>query len=155
MDHGNVDKLLYLSLSLSSSCHFLWTILHWELCPWLTLSIIKLQQACSGTIYQVLCSQKELEGLPPDFKKICFVKVSSHSCNLILYMPKKVKQSRYTPWWRLGERKYSSNSFLTSALDSGEWSASRPGRDFPRGNDLRYPLYRRLDGPQSRSGHRG
>jgi hypothetical protein len=30
---------------------------------------------------------------------------------------KKVNQSRYTPWWRLGERKYSSYSFLTSALD--------------------------------------
>jgi hypothetical protein len=37
---------------------------------------------------------------------------------------------RYTPWWRLGERRYSSYSFLTSALD-GEWSASRPGRALP------------------------
>jgi hypothetical protein len=27
------------------------------------------------------------------------------------------KQSRYTPWWRLGERRYSSYSFLTSTLD--------------------------------------
>jgi hypothetical protein len=27
-----------------------------------------------------------------------------------------------------GERRYSSYSFLTSALDGGEWSASRPGR---------------------------
>jgi hypothetical protein len=40
----------------------------------------------------------------------------------------KVKQSRYTPWWRLGGEEYSSYSFLTSALDGGEWSASRPGR---------------------------
>jgi hypothetical protein len=45
----------------------------------------------------------------------------------------KVKQSRYTPWRRLGERKYSSYSFSTSALDGGEWSASRPGRAFPPG----------------------
>jgi hypothetical protein len=37
----------------------------------------------------------------------------------------------------------------------GEWSASRPGRALPRGKDPRYPLYRRLGGPQSRSGHRG
>jgi hypothetical protein len=29
-----------------------------------------------------------------------------------------------------GERGYSSYSFTTSALDGGEWSASRPGRDF-------------------------
>jgi hypothetical protein len=32
----------------------------------------------------------------------------------------KVKQSLYTPWRRLGERRYSSYSFTTSALDGGE-----------------------------------
>jgi hypothetical protein len=32
-----------------------------------------------------------------------------------------------------GERRYSSYSFLTSALDGGEWSASRPGRALTRG----------------------
>jgi hypothetical protein len=32
-----------------------------------------------------------------------------------------------------------------------EGSASRPGRSLPRGK-TRYPLYRRLDGPQGRSG---
>jgi hypothetical protein len=42
-----------------------------------------------------------------------------------------VKQSRYTPWRRLRERRYSSYSFSTSALDGGEWSASRPGRALP------------------------
>jgi hypothetical protein len=42
----------------------------------------------------------------------------------------KVKQSRYTPW---GERRYSSYSFTTSALDGGEWSASRTGRAFTPG----------------------
>jgi hypothetical protein len=30
-----------------------------------------------------------------------------------------------------GERRYSSYSFLTSALDGGEWSESRPGRALP------------------------
>jgi hypothetical protein len=34
-----------------------------------------------------------------------------------------------------GERRYSSYSFLTSALDGGEWSASRPCRALPRGKD--------------------
>jgi hypothetical protein len=62
------------------------------------------------------------------------------------------KQSRYTPWLRLGERRYSAYSFLTWALDVGEWSTSRPGRILPRGKDPLYPLYRRLGGPQSRSG---
>jgi hypothetical protein len=47
--------------------------------------------------------------------------------------PSKVKQSRYTSWRRLGERKYSSYSFTTSALDRGEWSASHPGRALPPG----------------------
>jgi hypothetical protein len=31
-------------------------------------------------------------------------------------------------WRHRGERKYSSYPFSTSALDSGEWSVSRPGR---------------------------
>ena len=33
----------------------------------------------------------------------------------------------------------------------GEWSAARPGRTLPPGK-TRYPLYRRLGGPQGRSG---
>jgi hypothetical protein len=45
----------------------------------------------------------------------------------------RVKPSRYTPWRRLGERRYSSYSFTTSALDGGEWSASRPDRALPPG----------------------
>jgi hypothetical protein len=32
-----------------------------------------------------------------------------------------------------GERRYSSYSFVTSALDGGELSASRPGRALPPG----------------------
>jgi hypothetical protein len=43
------------------------------------------------------------------------------------------QQSLYTPWRRLGERRCSSYSFTTSALDGGESSASRPGRDFTPG----------------------
>jgi hypothetical protein len=45
----------------------------------------------------------------------------------------KVKQSLYTPWRRLGGEEYSSYSFSTSALDGGEWSASRPDRAFTPG----------------------
>jgi hypothetical protein len=45
----------------------------------------------------------------------------------------KVKQSLYTSWRRLEGRRYSSYSFLTSALDGGDWSASRPGRAFTPG----------------------
>jgi hypothetical protein len=51
------------------------------------------------------------------------------------------KQSLYTPCRRLGgERRYSSYSFATSALDEGEWSASRPGRALPPGKGPPVPI---------------
>jgi len=40
---------------------------------------------------------------------------------------------------------------MTVALEGGEWSAARPGRTLPLGK-TRYPFYRRLVGPQGRSG---
>ena len=40
--------------------------------------------------------------------------------------------------------------FQTAALERGEWSTSRPGRNLAPGK-TRYPLYRRLGGPQGRS----
>jgi hypothetical protein len=61
--------------------------------------------------------------------------------------------SRYRYAGAKGERKYS--SFLTSALEGGEWSASRSGRALPPGMDPRYPLERRQGGTQSWSGHSG
>jgi hypothetical protein len=43
--------------------------------------------------------------------------------------------------------------FLTSALDVGELSASRPSRFTYGERSLQYTLDRRLDGSQSLSGH--
>jgi hypothetical protein len=40
---------------------------------------------------------------------------------------------------------------MTTALEGGEWSAAFPGRTLPP-EKTRYPLYRRLGGPQGRSG---
>jgi hypothetical protein len=54
-----------------------------------------------------------------------------------------------------GEWRYNSTHSLTSVLDGGEWSASRPGRFTPRGKSPWYPLDRRLGGPQTRSGRSG
>jgi hypothetical protein len=62
------------------------------------------------------------------------------------------KQSHNT---HMEERVYRFCSFKTSALDGGEWSASRPDRALPPTKAPRYPLYRSLGGPQSRSGDRG
>jgi hypothetical protein len=45
----------------------------------------------------------------------------------------KLILSHYTLYRRFGERRYSSHSFSTSALDGGEWSASRPGRPLAPG----------------------
>ena len=45
---------------------------------------------------------------------------------------------------------YTSTLSVTSALDGGGWSTPRPGRFTPI--KTRYPLYRRLGGPQGRSG---
>ena len=40
---------------------------------------------------------------------------------------------------------------MTAALERGEWSAAHPGHTLPLGK-TQYPLYRRLGGPQGRSG---
>ena len=40
---------------------------------------------------------------------------------------------------------------MTAALERGAWSAARPGRILPPAK-TRYPFYRRLGGPQGRSG---
>ena len=40
---------------------------------------------------------------------------------------------------------------MTGALEGGEWSAARPGRTLTPGK-TQYPFYRRLVGPQGRSG---
>jgi hypothetical protein len=50
-----------------------------------------------------------------------------------------------------GEYRYSSTLSLTSTLDGGGWSTPHPGR-FTPGKDTRYPFYRRVGGPQGRSG---
>jgi hypothetical protein len=46
---------------------------------------------------------------------------------------------------------YISTLSLTLALDRGGWSTTRPGR-FTPGKETRYPMYRKLGGPQGRSG---
>jgi hypothetical protein len=53
-----------------------------------------------------------------------------------------------------GERKYSSYSFITSSLDGVSGQCHAPAAFYPRGKEPRYPLGRRLGGPQSRSKYR-
>jgi hypothetical protein len=44
------------------------------------------------------------------------------------------------PWMHMGERRYSSYLYLTSALYGGEWSASRPGHALPPGKETPVPI---------------
>jgi hypothetical protein len=60
----------------------------------------------------------------------------------------KVRQSHYRP--EQPQRVDRGIDLSFRDLEGGEWSASRPGR-FTSGK-TRYPLYRRLGGPQGRSG---
>jgi hypothetical protein len=105
----------------------------------------------------ILCEAIQIYRVSSDLKTegYNFDSNSTISClksnNYYLYWIKV----HYTPWRRLGERRYSSYSFLTSALHGGEWSASRPGRALSTGKDHQYPLEMRLGRRQSRSGHRG
>jgi hypothetical protein len=62
----------------------------------------------------------------------------------VLSTSKSKKKSKAVPLHAMeargGERRYSSYSFLTSALDGGVWSASRPGRALPPGKEPPVPI---------------
>ena len=64
---------------------------------------------------------------------------------------KKVKQSRYRPGVTQRVGRCIALLFHDRGTRRGEWSAARPGRTLPPGKS-QYPFYRRLGGPQSRSG---
>jgi hypothetical protein len=60
--------------------------------------------------------------------------------NYIYVNNKKLKVSHCAPRGAWEERRYGSYSFITSGLDGGEWSASRPGRALPLGKGLPVPI---------------
>jgi hypothetical protein len=67
-----------------------------------------------------------------------------------------IKQSHNTPMEAQGERRYSSYSFSTSALDGDERSASSLGRALPPGKGPTIPIVQEAGwAPEPRSGHRG
>jgi hypothetical protein len=76
-------------------------------------------------------------------KNVALVNITTSCCNILTegaHRPIKVKvkypcvvfQPITTPWRSIGEWRYISMHSLTSALDGGEWSASRPDRFTPR-----------------------
>ena len=63
----------------------------------------------------------------------------------------KGKVSRYRPGVAQRVGRGIALLFHDRGTRRGEWSAARPGRTLPPGR-TRYPFYRRLGGPQGRSG---
>jgi hypothetical protein len=75
---------------------------------------------------------------------------------LVIFQPHlKVKQSHNTIMELQGIEDVQLLLIHDLVTKWGEWSASRPAALYPREKDPRYPLCRRLGGPQSRYGHRG
>jgi hypothetical protein len=89
--------------------------------------------------------------------RCCFCLFCKGVTSMCLHCPKLPLYFNWAlrPEGVLREWRYSSTHSLTSALDGGEWSASRPGRFTPRERAPWCPLDRRLGGPQSRSRHGG
>ena len=71
--------------------------------------------------------------------------------NFTLFKKVKVKWSRYRPGVAQKVGRGIALLFHDRGTRRGERSAARPGRTLPPGK-TRYPLYRRLGGPQGRSG---
>ena len=83
-----------------------------------------------------------------------YVRVCVYICIYIyiyIYMLKKLKCSRYRSGIAQRMGRGIALLFHDRGTGRGEWSAARPGRNLPPGK-TRYPLYRRLGGPQGRSG---
>ena len=101
----------------------------------------------SVSVVQVTCSALVLRGN---------IRTRSSSRQIpIFFMNNKSQKgkahprtSHEGPKWEI---KYSSILSLTSALDGGGWLTSRPGRFTPR-KQIRYPVYKRIGEPHSRSG---
>jgi hypothetical protein len=81
--------------------------------------------------------------------EIIYLLVSKVKVNLSVCLTNKAL--RHEGVWRADVHPH----FLEFGLAGGEWSASRLCRFTPVGKSPRYPLDRRLSGPQSRSGRQG
>jgi len=70
---------------------------------------------------------------------------------VVVVVVKKIKFSRYRPG--VAQRVGRDIALLLHDRGTrrGKWSAARPGRTLPPGK-TRHPFYRRLSGPQGRSG---
>jgi hypothetical protein len=101
--------------------------------------------------YHLRCDRRLIIFTKLTFKMLGLKIILGHARIYIISIVKKVKFSRYKPRWLRGWVEVYLYPFLTAALEGSEWSAARPNRTLPPGN-TRYPLYRRMGGPQGQSG---
>jgi hypothetical protein len=96
--------------------------------------------------YSLSCCDISLSAIIPPFKQhpACCSSSSRFRCKY-LYNTGLTK-SNAVPLHAMaaqgGERRYSSYSYLTSALDEGEWPASRPSHALPPGKEPPIPIGR-------------
>ena len=84
-------------------------------------------------------------------KRRCETKSYSHKCDVIFRNWKKVNWSLFRPGVAQRVGRGIALLFHDRGTRRGEWSAASPGRTLPPVK-TRYPFYRRLGGPQGRSG---
>ena len=105
-------------------------------------------------LVEAMCYNPKVVGSIPDvvFQIFLGLKISGHIMTQHLTQLSKGKvpllQERLLPRRWVKVQLYSS---ITTAVEGGGCSATRSGRNLHPGK-TRYPLYRRLDGPQGRSG---
>ena len=90
-----------------------------------------------------------------DFNMPMVIYIHTHThTHIYIYIyvfKKKVNCSRYRPGIAQRMGRGIALLFHDRSTRRGEWSAARPGHTLPLGK-TQYPLYRRLGGPQGRSG---
>jgi hypothetical protein len=90
---------------------------------------------CQYIVYMVL--QARVRSLTLYWKFQTEEKAQKRLTSASLNMLSSPATSHGDAW---GERRCSPYSFMTSALDGGEWSASRPGRALPPGKGPPVPI---------------
>jgi len=82
--------------------------------------------------------------------QVMVILIRAKSCNALLHMLlERICKGKVIPLQaQCGPELY---SYMTAALEVGEWSAACPGRTLPPGK-TQYPFYRGLAGLQGRSG---
>jgi hypothetical protein len=106
---------------------------------WKLTSVVAKRSTCIYSYY----SERKYWSSSPSLCLLVYMLISFSICQVLAngsLVTKKVKwfATRHGGAW--GERRYSSYTFLTSALDGGESSASRPGRALPPGKGPPVPI---------------